>query len=363
MTEYNKIRDIKIYNGVLTHSKTKTKENIEYFKSLLGPNKIFTDLEPSTLTAQGKLEGISFTEEKLINELKEPTGNIMLIGCNFGEKINKDYKVKEEAPKSSRGRKAKPKIKNKRKIQGSGKYFASQITFLIRHPKSGINYKIKLFRNGIFQVPGVKNPSMEDLIDPIIILRDYLKTVFVDKQIEIVDFMAVMRNYKARVIDANLHVDLEKIDEIINKEKKIELLKDYNAYLCSYLSPTSKIRLTKFLGKTNTLNIAEIAYNTDKCFSLNIKFRRPMPKDTSKKTTVKLLKKGKVNFDGGNSEDEITELYYWLQYIYFKYQKDILVDIRNIKNEYDPSILELLKSDPDKFVYEESDYDSDDNII
>ena len=44
-----------------------------------------------------------------------------------------------------------------------------------------------------------------------------------------------------------------------------------------------------------------------------------MPGDPIKKTTVKLLKKGKINFDGANSEYEVQELYYWLEYIYTKY--------------------------------------------
>ena len=66
-----------------------------------------------------------------------------------------------------------------------------------------------------------------------------------------------------------------------------------------------------------------------------------------------MLKKGKINFDGGNSEYEVKELYYWLEYIYTKYKDQILIDITKIQNEYhkefydiDTSILyDLIETD------------------
>ena len=76
-----------------------------------------------------------------------------------------------------------------------------------------------------------------------------------------------------------------------------------------------------------------------------------MPDDRDKKTTVKLLKKGKINFDGGNSEYEIEELYYWLQLIYIN-NPNIIVDIDKIKNEYNVAeITKLLESNAN-FIYE-----------
>ena len=87
-----------------------------------------------------------------------------------------------------------------------------------------------------------------------------------------------------------------------------------------------------------------------------------MPQDINKKTTVKLLKKGKINFDGGNCEHEILELYYWLQYIYSKYSNDILVDISKISNTYNSEALEMYKNNPKAFIYDDdlTDDSSDD---
>ena len=78
-----------------------------------------------------------------------------------------------------------------------------------------------------------------------------------------------------------------------------------------------------------------------------------MPDDIQKKTTVKLLKKGKINFDGGNSEYEVKELYYWLEYIYYQYRKQILVEIASIKNEYDENAINSI--DPSNFIYSEGE--------
>ena len=80
-----------------------------------------------------------------------------------------------------------------------------------------------------------------------------------------------------------------------------------------------------------------MTYNTDRCFSLNIKFQRPSLLDPYKKTTVKLLKKGKLNWDGFTSEYEVMELYHWVHWIYLKHKDEILFDIEKIILDNDMS--------------------------
>ena len=358
--EYDTINDIKIYKGTTDIMRKKYLYNINYLKNLLN-DKIFTELYPSTLTAQGYMSNINFDESIIINLLSEPTGLILMLGCNFGEKFNPEYVQPVVIKKSGRGRKPKPKIKNKRRSQGTGKYFSSQITFLIKHATTNVIYKIKLFRNGVFQVPGVKDPSMSDLIEPINALKKYLSINFC-KDVQIMNFMAVMRNYKARLLNENLHVDLEKLEECIKKEKNYDLFKPYIKYITKNIPSDIKKKMMSFIGKTNPLNVAEVSYNTDRCFCLILKFYRPMPGDNTKKTTVKLLKKGKINFDGGNSEYEVQELYYWLEYIYIKYKDIILIDITNIKNIYNSEFFKIDKSILYQLVdFEENNCDTIDN--
>jgi len=347
--EFREVDGIKIYSGTTEEIRNKHIKNIGILKSKTNEN-YFSKLKPSTLTAQGMLDDILFEEEKLIKELPIPENEIELIGCNYGEIVNPNYEMPKPIQKSGRGRKPKPKTKSKRKTQGTGAYFSSQITFQIRNPDNNINYKIKLFRNGKFQVPGIKDPSMNDLILPIKILKGYLENVF-KKDISILDFSAVMRNYKCKLLNEQLYVDLEELERIINREKKQSKIKPYINYLTEFIPDKFKSELKKYVGKTNILNIAELTYNNDRCFSLNIKFYRPMPDDRDKKTTVKLLKKGKINFDGGNSEYEIEELYYWLQLIYIN-NPNIIVDIDKIKNEYNvDEITRLLESNAN-FIYD-----------
>jgi hypothetical protein len=357
--EYDVIDGIKIYTGASKDIREHHERNIAYLKKLTESYEpLFTDLVPSTLTAQGLMSNVQFDEKEAISMLSPPKGQIMLIGCNYGELYNTKYKPPETVRKSGRGRKPKPKPKNKRKTQGTGKYFSSQITFLIQHPTSGVNYKIKLFRNGVFQVPGVKDPSMSDLIAPITILRDYLSYNF-GEDVQVLNFMAVMRNYKVKLRDERLRVDLEELERYLNSIKKIVHMKDFLAYTLSSVNPKARLKLMKHIGKTNAMNIAEITYNTDRCFSLIIKYYRPMTADKDKKTTVKLLKRGKINFDGGNSKYEVEELYYWLLYIYNKLKSEILIDVGNIKNTYVES--EVANLDPDTFIFDTEEPDEDNN--
>ena len=363
--EYELIEGIKIYKGTTQNLREMHINNIEFLKNKLKnkPN-IFNQLEPSTLTAQGILTNINFNEGEIIGMLAKPTGEIKLIGCNYGKIKNDTYKEPVEVKKSNRGRKPNVKTTPKRKSQGSGEYFSSQITFEVHHyPTRIINnnmqstnikssnptiYKIKLFRNGKFQVPGIKSPSMYELIDPINVIGSYLSENF-QAEVKSTDFIAVMRNYKCRLLNENIYIDLDKLEEIINYEKKPIHLEKYINYLLHYMPEKIKAKTLRFVGKTNILNIAEITYNNDRCFSLNIKFYRPMPQNITKKTTVKLLKKGKINFDGGNSEYEIEELYYWLLDLYTRYQDDIFVDRRYIMNTYIMNdILQYIEDDADK---------------
>lgn len=338
--EHTVVEGIKIYTGTTKESREKYKQTIEYYKSLNNNNdKIFDMPVPSTLTAQGYMSNISFDESEIISMLTKPTGNIMLVGCNFGEHLNDNYVKPEPVVKSARGRKPNKKKKSNRVPQGNGKYFSSQITHQIKHPDSDNIYKIKLFRNGVFQVPGVKDPTIVDLIKPIYILRDYLVKNF-DEDVQVLNFIAVMRNYKSKLINSNLRVDLVYLEDIINFYKSYKIFKPFLNHELKGLRPKQQLQAMKFVGKSNILNIAEINYNTDKCFCLNLKFYRPMPGCSTKKTTVKLLKKGKINFDGGNSEYEMLELYYWLEYIYVKYASEILIDSTKIKNIYNYAKLE-----------------------
>jgi hypothetical protein len=334
---YREDEGIKIYTGTTRYLQGKLGRSIKaYRKAIDGQDKgiLLSPLKPSTLTAKGKFSDILFNEEEIIGMLNMPENECILkIGCNYGEMLNVNSKyqpIETKVKKSNRGRKPKVKPKSKRKLQGTGKYFSSQITFEVYHPEYKKIYKIKLFRNGHFQVPGVSNTEMDDLIYPITVLRDYLRKEFFDDSIKIVYFISVMRNYKCSFSNPKLFVYLNKLEKVLIKEKKGV---NFNADLHELIDFKYPVEtnswitsVKEYIGHTNSMNIAEIQNNCERYFGLIIKFYRPIPWKKDKKTTIKILRSGKVNFDGGNSEKEIFELYYWLQWFILKNYDKVVYD-------------------------------------
>jgi hypothetical protein len=339
---YNIVDGIKIYTGTTTNTKIEYSSKILYYKNSI-KKKIFTDLVPSTITVKGKFSGISFNEEDIIEMLTVPTGGYILkIGCNYGELINPSpLYIKPEKKKrtSNRGRKPKVKPKSKRKLQGSGKYFSSQITFEIYNTDIEKISKIKLFRNGGFQAPGIKSPNMHDLIKPIRILRDYLRKEFADESIRVEYFISVMRNYTCRLINKNLLIRLNSL-EMVLKDKKKNSEVNPQCHALEVLNKTYSSNIVNILKeyvglKHNNIGIAEIQHNCERYFGLILKFYRPVPWKLTKRTTIKVLRSGKINIDGGNSIEECFELYHWLEKLFTELSDTILFNPDAIMSDSD----------------------------
>lgn len=313
-----------------------TRENIAYMSSLNTP-ALFNTLQPSTLTVCGQIGPISFDEEQLVDMLSQPTGNILMIGCNYGELFNPEYKSQSGTKRAGRGRKPKEKEKSMRKSQGTGKYFSSQMTFHIRNTVNNCVYKIKLFRTGTFQVPGIKNPDVSDLHEPINTLVSYLRYELGDDQIQVQSFRVSMRNYKTSLVDVNTHVDLRALEKIFRDEKtRIDYTKIF-AWLLTNYSNSAREYMWGRIKNMHPIGFAELGYNPDRCFPLMLKFRRPILEDKEKKATVKLLKRGKINFDGANSQDEVELLYLYLQHIYHTHCTQVLVNIADVASDGEAS--------------------------
>lgn len=400
---------VKIYTGTTEYLETYLNKSVKYYMDLVNktPELIpFTKLNPSTLTAKGEFSNIEFNEEEIIEYLSEPTNpNILKLGCNFGELYNSttpysSIPLKER--KSNRGRKPKSKSKSKRKIQGSGRYFNTQITFEIVNPSEEIKlqaeallsfekvenikkieqnfelpeieidplnqedlnlkvpiqtpkkievkpYKIKLFRNGPFQVPGISHIMMFDLIKPAKDLRNYLREEFGNEEIEILNFKSVMRNYKCSLAIPTSFIFLKKLEEVLIKEKQsANRIHDIKNFLANFDLDSDTINeVCSYVGGSNPMNIAEIQNNCERYFGIKIKFYRPVPWKLDKKTTIKILRSGKINFDGGNSEIEIKELYYWLQWIIIKNYNEVIYtnETPNVGSESDTEYSSLYDSD------------------
>lgn len=324
---YRRHEEIKIYTGTTKKSKEKFDRRMRIYKSTLKA-KLFTSLMPSTITVKGKFSHVDFNEEEIIDMLAAPTGNILKIGCNYGEILNESPPYKKPVEKkrtSNRGRKPKVKPVSKRKTQGTGKYFSSQITFEVYNPDVKKVYLLKLFRPGVFQAPGVKRPDMADLVNPIRTLQKYLQQEFVDESIRVKYFISVMRNYTCRLLDTKLLIRLNTLEVILKAQKDDKTIKQ-NAIrtLSSIFSENCVNIIDSYVHHYDSIGIGEIQHNCERYFGLIVKFYRPLPWKTNKRTTIKILRSGKINVDGGNSIEECFELYHWLENLFQNHADEIL---------------------------------------
>jgi hypothetical protein len=341
---HDKLFNVTVYNGLTEQTDARYRRNILYLKSIVTP--IFDPMIPSTFTIQGQFSNLNFNEIDLIGCLRPPTGDIMLIGCNYGQLTNASYKPPVLLTKSGRGRKPVTKPKTKRKSQGSGLFFSSQITFnVLDGPKT---YKIKIFRTGVFQLPYSNKMTLEGLLKPLTVISNYLSAELAE-DVQLSHMMTTMRNYKTKLLNNTTHVNLDALYRILLSEKQPIHIQPYITWLFSDMTPAQYLKFVPYIGKTNIMNMGEIIFNQDRCFSLNIKFYRPLPNKIEKKMTLKCLQRGKVNLDGCNNEYESIELYYYLQYIYSKYRDEILIDVPSIVNEYNADDMNALN--PETFLY------------
>lgn len=309
-----------------------------------------TSLSLTTLTIHGKLSNIIFHEEEIVDmlDLSQADNRILKIECNFGEYyhprpyIKLAEKKRTTRHKTSRG--------HQRRFQGNGLCFGSQITFYIYNDEYNKTYIIKLFRGGEIQVSGIRTPNTQDVIKPLILLRNFLRREFAEENIDLMEIRPVMRNYTSRLLNEDFRFDLNALEECIMLEKSCE----DNSRLKSTqgaLLPDDKNEETTGLILPK-IGISTIQYNTERYFAVVIKFDRPVPWKPEKKCAIKILKSGKVNFDGSNSSLECLELYCWFSMFCIKYQKKILYD-SNLTNQ------DMFDSDAEQAKGYESIYDDE----
>ncbi len=334
-----------------------TSENLRYFRKLkeIHPERFtaFTELEASTLTAGGHFKNVEFHENELIHRLKPPTDLIYSIGCNAKtmysevyhsvvyEKFNvvvepaisnADVYIREQLQNANAPRKRGRKKKQIKPV----KYFESQITFSVGYPSK---FQIKVFRNGSFQVPGVRSPYLHDLMQPIEILQNYLREWFPDICINY--YRVDMRNYKTSLIHLDSRVNLKKMYDAIMMEKNDErYTRITNFYLDRIPNHELRENVRKLISSSNPIRIAEVSINTGSCFRLSPKFYRPIKTKPDKTATIKILPRGKVNFDGLNTEEEAELIYLWLNRLYTYHHNQVIFNLNEIETNVQEIVID-----------------------
>lgn len=281
--------------------------------------KLFSQLKHSTATVKFQLSNVILDEHTLTNQISNTLGDktktkhaqIVKVGSNFGEILMEGYfEPKTPNPGSNRGRKPHKKNKNKRKVQGSGKYFNSQITFFVKMDMLPFNvymdiqkrkvdysiyninkkdknndgecrlvsciYKVKVFRNGNSQIPGLKT---EDPLEIKRILKPVrnLFSVLLNKPVKAKDYHRFIQNYKSHILNNN-HYEIKKIRQYFEKQ------------------PTGPPPKKIFRAKESTHSKLLVYFNT------------PTDRNQLKTTNLTIYRKGSVNIDGAVSRDSATEI-------------------------------------------------------
>lgn len=281
----------------------------------------FTEYKLSTITVDAFLTNVEFHEEDMV-QWATPNKRVIRVCSNFGEVIYDKYTPPLPKVKSNRGRKKKEKPKKKRQIQGSGKYMNSQATFEVL----SINipnkiYKIKIFRNGRIQIPGVINDNLDDAIDVIeqarLVVIDALGMSLDDVKLRNSsggEIGIVMKNTIWRTVDIHNNPDRWIIDQNIFKELLLEQRAKFENI--QILDQTVKLNPELYQGLTFKLKTK--SYPTH--------------------STYKIFRSGKINLDRCNDANEQFALSKWLL--------DFINDNRKIFM-YDQTIVNTMGDDSD----------------
>jgi hypothetical protein len=314
-----------------------SEEYIDLFsKGLQIPeNKYLSVPQSTTITLNGQLSNVRFTEEDLIKKVYV-NEHIVVAKCNFGSIVHESFKEPLKPRYASRGKKREEKRKLKyknikpRKIQGDGTCFNSQITFYSRHiiqtDDQNFEYifKFKTFRTGKLQLPGAK----PELIRPILnsaghiinMLNDVLHQdeTDPDKLTSLVGITPVMKNYKFRILMPPEHF----VDLFMLKSHVIHAKNNWDVN-----SKCPKIFDVKYTGEET---------------KLYIKFRAPTVKKPKKLIRLNIFTSGKIDLLGA-AEDAITiEIYNFMLFIIQTYQDKIIVS--NSSNNDSDDEYELIES-------------------
>lgn len=279
-------------------------------------SNIYTKIESSTLTLGFAFKDFTLNEMTEILNFKF-TDEILLIGSNFGESINPILNMNPPEKHTNRGRKKKIDVnKSSKKKLGSGKYFHSCTNFFIpaelglekyRNKQDKI-FKIKVYRTGNGQVPGVRDAQCRDVRPALQILKDYL-SVYAERELEYdKEYENIhMRNNKSILNSPGIQLDIIKLGKLIQKT-------DYSLmdiWDVEYLSTTNASKVT-------------------------VKFNRPIKNKPNRKTTLKIMKE-RVNIEGGVCLEDSINILDWLSDLIKHNYSTVMEDVFEFNNESDSS--------------------------
>jgi hypothetical protein len=374
--------------------------------------EIFSQLQPSTISMNGFISDVDPDERKDIKRMK-CIGRIVEISGNFGcvsTPEYEDYRKSSESANKKKKKEAKQKERDKKSIRvhssrGTGTHQSSQITFVIKsdiRTKKGVNrfYKIKLFRKGSVQIPGVVDSSYQDVAKALNYLVNYLREFYKNPNIRMTQLYTTMKNYICSMVYDYFRINLTKLKEAIDAYKKdsgfrgevnkvLEIIGFPKVDLEQESIPVSDEddtepvyenlpRVPKSVGSKkkghrytpeglrdivrimcgNTREmIAEVIRDTDKSVSsVTIKFYSTdhsigLRTKEAKKISIKVFLLGKLDIEGGNDRNESEKLRLFMTKFIRDRQSTILGNVKQ-PYTYDPNSSDSGESTYADFVHE-----------
>jgi TATA-box binding protein (TBP) (component of TFIID and TFIIIB) len=307
----------------LTGLSTMTLHDIK--AQVLNPLVVFTS------TISGQLSNVKFNDKELIENIV-PTGRILRIVNDHGERIQDGFDPNPPARVSNRGRKPRDKKPRTRHKGGEFQSFGSCI--LVTVDCTMKRYIVMVFVNGKIQIPGVINEDLSDAMEPIEAIIEML-TEFLhpSEPIQLTEYHAVMQNFKCtcdykiciETMRQHLMDGIAYIPLMTNPENVawVKTVADSAAEISDFIDPKSK-KILK-VARHPTLNqhihrtglIEQVCWIPEKQSALIIKVTSPTDKKRDKTTTVKIYESGKINIVGTNSVGDARAIYAWLNsYLY-----------------------------------------------
>lgn len=270
--------------------------------------------------------------------------DILCIGCNYGEFMSTEYiKMTTPIKKSNRGRKKKTKKRSTRKKIGNGNYFNSQITITVKDPEKldtidkyvleenvvdteiftklkSCMYHIKIYTNGKFQVPFVRDEDINTVLPTVIKTIDIVskyENVKIDENLDCdVEYIkSIMKNYRFNVINDKTLIDIKKLRKVISLFKSY-----YESNKSLSFNSTEMTDNNIYIDKQDTDNLINyfennwdilsknkitlIKYNNDNYTGFVVKFLTPIENKADKETTAAIFDSNKINLYGCNNREE-----------------------------------------------------------
>lgn len=274
---------------------------------------IFCGISDTTITVGAEINNLVHHEAEL-PKLLEPTSDVLVIESNWITKIYPGYAIPTKEKTNNRGRKPKKKEPPNRKVSGTGKCMNSQVSFtilcrrevhkkelvgnIIRVPSSAKVYKIKLFRNGPIQIPGVTDPAHFDDVEGCIkLLINFLESSLniAKGTIQHVGMNIVMRNFKFR---ANM--------------SEYQIIR----------FPALKNVLERYKGMKSPI-ISDIGSCDDPRFS--IIFSTPLVNNPDKEVCITMFPRGKIGILGGLNIEPLEKICEFLTDVFRKHHSEFIV--------------------------------------